>query len=1051
MRALSAEAAISSGMRVHVLGELAVVRHGATVALPPSKKTRALLAFLVVTRTPHSRKRLCDFLWDGPDDPRAALRWSLAKLRPVLDDGDGVRLLADRERVRFEALGARIDLFEAIGHTTPDVASVGTDALRRAAATLSGDFLDGLDMPDCYQFHEWCSAQRERVRALRLSVLDALVARQVDSAPEEALEHARQRLAVDALSDVAHAAVVSLLARLGRNADALAQVDACRRILDRELGGRRSPALEIARIEIGKVRPTGTDALGGSRTRPASEKPPSPAGSTPAPPGHRALHGTRALVARVPEQGALADFVRSVNEGRANEVVLLSGEPGIGKSRLLDELATLARVDGGTVLAGRPFEGEAMRPFGIWVDLLRDIVAGGLDHELRRCLAPLFPELGDAPNDGESKARLFDGVGRLLRELSARTPLILAVDDLHWLDEASSGLLHYVARVSAGSRLGIACATRDGEIEDNPAALRFVRALRREGRLRRLALAPFDQDAIGDLVRRSVSGQVDVARVFRESGGNPLFALEMARSLASGAPEGPRLIENVIDERLSRLDPRARDMVLWAAALGREFDPESLAAIAGETLVNAVAAFGDLEHCGLVTIRGTRYGFTHELVRKVAYRQLSGPRRRIVHLTIARALAATPDGGATWGDVVHHATLADDAMLIATACVAAGERALRMLARRQARDFAARGLAQTSRLGLGGLSLRVDLLKIAALSAAMSPERQMAFEEDAEDAVRVARDNGRPELAAKALFALGFLRSARGDFEGAHEVTLGAADAARFTPAAESLPTLANTGFCLAIIERELPKARAILDEVAESARVLRLSVIDIELGDGYLAHLSGNLVHAKAALSRGLVLSRARADVWRECMALIGLAKVAIEAAAWDAVHAHAAELRAVARKLSGEGSEGVIADSLDALALRGSRHAEGPASVATAIEALGLADSQAMLAYVLTTSAEIEIQDGAFQTAAALAARALAAAEPLGKPSALILARVALSRCAMGRADGAAAGQHLAEARALLEHPYGVSQRARDAVSDLSARSNAQANARVHAPGAR
>ncbi|HXN33056.1 MAG TPA: hypothetical protein VN894_14395, partial [Polyangiaceae bacterium] len=536
----------------------------------------------------------------------------------------------------------------------------------------------------------------------------------------------------------------------------------------------------------------------------------------------------------------------------------------------------------------------------------------------------------------------------------------------------------------------------------------------------------------------------------RESGGNPLFALEMARALATGTQDGPQAIEDVIEERLARLDPRGRDLVLWAAALGREFDPESLAAIAGETPVNTIAAFGDLEHHGLVTSRGTRYAFTHELVRKTAYRQLSGPRRRLVHLTIARALAAAPDAGAAWGDVVHHATLAEDPMLVARACVGAGERALRMFARRPARDFAARGLAQTAHLGLEGLALRVDLLKIAALSAAMSPERQAAFEEDAEDAVRVARDHGRPELAAKALFALGFFRSARGDFAGAHELTLGAADAARSTSPAESLPTLANTGFCLAIIERELPKARAILDEAAETARVLRLSVMDIELGDGYLAHMAGDLVHARAALGRGLVLARARVDVWRECMALIGLAKVAIESAAWDAAHGHVVELRAVAQKLSGEGTEGAIAAALEALALRGSGHPEGPAKVVRAIEALVAADAQAILAYVLTAAAEMEIQGGAPAMANQLAARALAAAEPLGKPSALILAHVVLSRCALGRGDAATGGKHLAEARGLLEHPYGVSKRARDAATELTAHSNAQANGGVHGPGA-
>ena len=429
------------------------MRDGVPVALPASKKTRALLGYLVAAKAPQPRQRLCDLLWDGPDDPRAALRWSLTKLRPLIDDDGAVRLVADRDRVGFEAAGATVDIFEAAAHVGRDVASASIESLDHAATALRGDFLEGLDMPDCYRFHEWCTAERERVRALRLAVLDALVERLSEASPEEALRHARQRLAIDPLSDTAHAVTVRLLARLGRNAEALAQVETCRRILERELGGRRSPALEVARMDIGKA---------------ASVRPP-PVVEQAAPlPRVTVARPDSTFVARAAERAVLADLVRRAAEGRADDVVLLSGEPGIGKSRLLGELGALTRALGGTVLAGRAFEAEAVRPFGIWIDMLRGAHLADLSGDLRQHLAPLFPELGAAPSDAESKARLFDGVARLLGDLSARAPLVLAVDDLHWLDEASAGLLHYVARVSVGTRVAIACATRDGELEERP-------------------------------------------------------------------------------------------------------------------------------------------------------------------------------------------------------------------------------------------------------------------------------------------------------------------------------------------------------------------------------------------------------------------------------------------------------------------------------------------------------------------------------------------------------------------------------------------------------
>jgi tetratricopeptide (TPR) repeat protein len=538
---------------------------------------------------------------------------------------------------------------------------------------------------------------------------------------------------------------------------------------------------------------------------------------------------------------------------------------------------------------------------------------------------------------------------------------------------------------------------------------------------------------------------VDAARVFRESGGNPLFAIEMARALAGGERDGPQALEGLLEERLLRVGPRARDLVVWAAALGREFDAEVLAAVAGETLGHTVDAIGDLERDGLVVGSGARYAFAHELVRQAAYRQLSGARRRLVHLAIARALAALPDPGAAWGDVVHHATLADDAALVARACVAAGERALRMLARRQAKEFATRGLAQTARLGLDGLAVRVGLLKLAGVSAAMDAEHQVALEENAEEAVRLARDAGRSDLAAQALNALSFFRNARGDFEGAHEVTLGQAEASRAASPAESVPLIANAGFCLAIIERELPKARALLDEAAESARVHRLSIVDIDLGDGYLAHMEGDVVGAKHGLERGLGLARARADAWRESMALIRLAMIELESGAWEATRARARELRAVAAKL-GEGSEGVIADALDALAMQGAGDAGGPAAVAAALEGLSTADAKAMLAYALTMAAEMAIREGAFAEAHGLARRALDAADPLGKPSAILLARAALGRACLGTGDRAAALSHLEAARSLVDHPYGISKRTRQAVAQLGELSNGGTNAATH-----
>ncbi|MEO8554602.1 MAG: ATP-binding protein, partial [Kofleriaceae bacterium] len=128
-------------VELRVIGELAVVRDGIALALPASKKTRALLGYLAITGRPQRREKLCDLLWDGPDDPRAQLRWSLTKLRPL------VELTADRERV--ELTGATVDLARLRAQVTAT-----TPALEAAALQLRGDLLEGLDLPDCFRYDE---------------------------------------------------------------------------------------------------------------------------------------------------------------------------------------------------------------------------------------------------------------------------------------------------------------------------------------------------------------------------------------------------------------------------------------------------------------------------------------------------------------------------------------------------------------------------------------------------------------------------------------------------------------------------------------------------------------------------------------------------------------------------------------------------------------------------------------------------------------------------------------------------------------------------------
>ena len=159
---------------ISLLGELRVVRQGAEVTLPASRKARALLAFLVATGRPHRRERLCELFWDLPDDPKAGLRWSLTKLRKVVDSPDRARIIADRERVALDAEGLYVDIRDAHARLRDGAEELSVAALEDMARRLDAVLLDGLDGAGDAAFRSWLEAERADARAARITVLRLL-------------------------------------------------------------------------------------------------------------------------------------------------------------------------------------------------------------------------------------------------------------------------------------------------------------------------------------------------------------------------------------------------------------------------------------------------------------------------------------------------------------------------------------------------------------------------------------------------------------------------------------------------------------------------------------------------------------------------------------------------------------------------------------------------------------------------------------------------------------------------------------------------------------
>jgi len=933
-----------------------------------------------------------------------------------LDEDGAPRLVTDHEGASFDSSDTDVDLIALRAAIRPDIASAPTDVLKHSADRFRGEFLDGLDLPDCYRYHEWWTAERESIRAVRVEILSTLADR-LQRQPDAALMYARARLMVDPFSEAAHISVIQLLAAVGRAREALQQYESCRRMLEGQLGARPSSALERARAAIGSSRPAETDAL--SRVA-------APRTSVPMAP----------LAGRASERDQIAAAVAAAVAGRSRDFVWITGEPGIGKTRLLEEVADQVHAINGSVLQGRGYEAEMVRPFGPWIDALRGVALGLTDEASRAALAPLLPGLGVHVPGGD-RDRLFEAVVHLLERLtSAGRPVGLILDDLQWFDEASVGLLHFVARAVSGSRVLVACGARSGELDDNQAVVRLTRALRGDGRLRHLSLEPLDTAALEELVK-GISTGVDVNRAVTESEGNPLFAIEIARALARGGAVFSETVEGLIIDRLSHLNERARNLVPWAAALGRSFSPEILRVVSGLAPAELVAAMEELERRGITRASASSsaaYDFTHDLIRRAAYGQLSDPRRRIVHLQLARALAALPDPeSALAGDVAHHATLGGDDQLAAQAAVAAGERSLRMFAYVEAYALAERGMLRLGNLPKRTrIRLNMALLKIAVHASVAVPDARNVDGEISRVTLE-AQEAGLAAEIATGFYLLSFRHHQDGNYAAAHDDTLRAADAGRTEDPATTARTLGNTGRCLALIERDIPRAESMLVEAQALAAKAGVELTDIPWGLGLVRAFAGDYDKAVPLLETAVTLARREQDHWAECEGLQRLALIELERGHASAARERARRIAAVAAQM-GEGSERPFSEVLDALAATVLGEPGAEDRVVQALDALRALDAKALLSRALTLAAATDLEYGHLQRATARAEDALLAARVVGRRSEIVMALVVLARVALRRGEAAAAARY-AEATAIeLRDPHAVAAHARQAAAAIT-----------------
>lgn len=201
-----------AGLEIRVLGTFAVLRNGEDVGLPPSRKTRALLAYLAVVDSPQPRDRLCDIFWDVPDDPRGALRWSLSKIRQIVDSDGRPALVTDRNTVALRSEWIALDLRRVTSAPMPDPVSLDTSDLEDLARLFRGAFLEDLSLPRFPKFEAWRMSHVHQVDLCRTQILRTLIDR-LDDDPSRALPYAHALQALHPRDGAVAAALAGLVAR----------------------------------------------------------------------------------------------------------------------------------------------------------------------------------------------------------------------------------------------------------------------------------------------------------------------------------------------------------------------------------------------------------------------------------------------------------------------------------------------------------------------------------------------------------------------------------------------------------------------------------------------------------------------------------------------------------------------------------------------------------------------------------------------------------------------------------------------------------------------
>ncbi|MDQ2713876.1 MAG: AAA family ATPase [Chloroflexota bacterium] len=688
-------------LHMYLLGDFLLISGDTPVTTVNVSRVQSLLAYLVLHRsTPQDRSHLAFLLWPASTESQAHsnLRKVLHQLRQILPQSEHF-LHADRHSLQWLPAHPHaswtLDVLE-LEQALAQAEQIHDTTARRQALEQVIHLYRGDLLPGCYE--EWILSERDRLRQLFFQAAERLMALlEQERDYEAAIKAAQHLLRHDPLHEATYRHLMGFYAQHGDRAAALRVYHTCATVLERELAINPSEATRQVYESLMHLDTSSQDRAGPFSLR-----------SIGAP-----------LVGRKSEWGHLQTAWHRAASGHPH-MAILSGDAGIGKTRLAEEMEAWVSRQGLTTASARCYAAEgrlAYAPVAAWfrADTLQAALAT-LDDvwltELVRLVPTLLVRRPDLPHptpmmEGWQRQHFFEALARAL--LNTRQPLLLLLDDLQWCDNETLEWLHYLLRFEPHVHLLLIGTVRAEEAPSGHPLVSLLGTLQRTDLLTEIALGPLNTTETISLAQQVAGHQLALtltSDLYHETEGNPLFVVEMLRAgtlqarigeqqdvkgpqslLTASTSALPPTVQTVLAARLAQLSPLAHELASLAAVIGREFSFAVLARASGKSEEVLVQGVDELWRRRIVREQGQdAYDFSHGKLRAEAYAALSSARKRFLHRRVAEALEEVYAGNldTVSGQVATHyerAGLSEQAIL---SYQRAGEVALRVYANAEA-------------------------------------------------------------------------------------------------------------------------------------------------------------------------------------------------------------------------------------------------------------------------------------------------------------------------------------------------------------------------------